>query len=174
MIAFKDIPALILEPLQDRGDADWYKAPPGKWSVAQIVHHLGVGIDQSGSTLSSRSDKPPMQRRPRTPFQHGANLLIMRVGWFPPGRKAPSQSLPADRPDRAAVEKLFTDGIQRFVDLERRLLPARRYDLFVKHPVLGDLTLEEWMRFHVRHATHHARQIRERLAGPLAVAGGRR
>ena len=42
---------------------------------------------------------------------------------------------------------------------------ARRHDLFVKHPRLGDLTLEEWMRFHVIHARHHARQIRDRLAG---------
>ena len=42
---------------------------------------------------------------------------------------------------------------------------ARRHDLFVKHPRLGDLTLEEWMRFHVIFSRHHARQIRDRLAG---------
>ncbi len=163
MIVFKDIPALILDPLQGRNDADWYAAPPGKWSAAQIVHHIAVSIDQSGSTFATRTEKPPMMRRPRTWFERGGQLLIMRVGWFPPGRKAPSQTTPAERPERAAVEKQFREGIQRFLDLERRLLPARRYDLFVKHPVLGDLTLEEWMRFHVRHATHHARQIRERL-----------
>jgi len=46
----------------------------------------------------------------------------------------------------------------------RDLLPARRNDLFVKHPRLGDLTLEEWARFHDVHARHHARQIRARLA----------
>jgi hypothetical protein len=28
---------------------------------------------------------------------------------------------------------------------------------------MGDLTVEEWMRFHVIHARHHARQIRERV-----------
>jgi hypothetical protein len=30
---------------------------------------------------------------------------------------------------------------------------------------MGDLALSEWMDFHVRHARHHARQIRERIAG---------
>lgn len=163
MIAFADLPDLILRPLTGRPDADWFRSPPGMWSAAQIVHHLGVGIDQSGSAFATRIEKPPMRRRPRTWYERGANLLIMRAGWFPPGGKAPSQILPAERPERAAVEKQFTEGIQRFLDLKRRLLPARRYDLFVKHPVLGDLTLEEWMKFHVRHATHHARQIRQRL-----------
>jgi hypothetical protein len=165
VIAFKDLPAFVLGPLRDRPDTDWYQAPPGKWSAAQVVDHLGAGIDKSGSTFATRVDKPPMARRPRTLFERAAHLLIMRVGWFPPGRKAPSQSLPADRPERAAVERQLTEGVLRFLDLERRLLPARRHDLFVKHPVLGDLTLEEWMHFHARHATHHARQIRERLAG---------
>jgi len=47
--------------------------------------------------------------------------------------------------------------------LERELLPRRRADLFVKHPRMGDLTLEEWMRFHLIHARHHARQIRRRI-----------
>jgi hypothetical protein len=35
----------------------------------------------------------------------------------------------------------------------------------VKHPRLGDLTLPEWMEFHLRHARHHVKQIRRRLAG---------
>ena len=28
---------------------------------------------------------------------------------------------------------------------------------------IRDLTLEEWMRFHLIHARHHARQIRQRI-----------
>jgi len=53
--------------------------------------------------------------------------------------------------------------VARFLELEHLLLPARRYDLFVKHPRLGDLTLEEWERFHVIHARHHAKQILARV-----------
>lgn len=165
MIAFRDLPDLVLGPLTGRPDADWFQAPPGKWCAAQIAHHLAVGIDMSGRAFESRADKPPMTRRPRGAFALVADVLIMKVGWFPPGRKAPSQSLPAEHPDRAAVDEQFKAGVARFLELERRLLPTRRHDLFVKHPVLGDLTLEEWMHFHVRHAAHHLRQVRARLAG---------
>lgn len=164
MTTFRDLPDVVLGPLRGREDADWYQAPPGKWCAAQIVHHLAVGIDMSGRTFESRADKPPMTRRPRVLVQRLGHVLIMNLGWFPPGRKAPSQSLPAERPERAAVERQFVEGVERFIDLERRLLPARRSDLFAKHPVLGDLTLEEWMRFHVRHAAHHVKQIRERMS----------
>jgi hypothetical protein len=62
------------------------------------------------------------------------------------------------------VERTFREGHARFVELAHVMLPGRRRDLFVKHPVLGDLTLEEWLRFHVVHCTHHAKQIRDRLA----------
>jgi hypothetical protein len=39
----------------------------------------------------------------------------------------------------------------------------RQVEVFVKHPLLGDLNLPEWARFHYVHARHHARQIRSRL-----------
>src|SRR5437879_293583 len=53
--------------------------------------------------------------------------------------------------------------VELWDQVDRALLPERRADLFVKHPRMGDLTVEEWMRFHVIHARHHARQLRERL-----------
>jgi hypothetical protein len=62
------------------------------------------------------------------------------------------------------VERQFREAIQRLLVLERDLLPNRRADLFAKHPVLGDLTLPEWERFHILHCAHHAKQIRARLA----------
>lgn len=82
-----------------------------------------------------------MRRRPRSPIQVIGYLLVMRGGWIPRGWRAPG------------------------IVLERELLPARGADLFVKHPVLGDLTIPEWRRFHLLHCEHHAKQIRERLAG---------
>ncbi|PYP18302.1 MAG: hypothetical protein DMD54_05565, partial [Gemmatimonadetes bacterium] len=57
----------------------------------------------------------------------------------------------------------FLAGVELWDQVDRALLPERRADLFVKHPRMGDLTVEEWMRFHVIHARHHARQLRERL-----------
>ena len=160
---FVAIPEMVLGPLAGRPDVDWHRAPPGKWTPAQIVHHLAISLETSARTFDQRRGKPPMRRRPRTMRERVGFLLIMRIGWIPSGREAPELTRPAERPDRQAVERQLRDGVARFLSLAGDLLPARRDDLFVKNPAVGDLTLPEWIRFHVTHCAHHARQIRARL-----------
>lgn len=164
MTGFADIPDVVLGPLAGRPEADWHRAPPGKWTPAQIVQHLALGIDGNGRTFESRRTKPAMQRRPRTGPQWIGWLVVLRLGWIVPGRESPPGVRPAERPDPASVDRQLRDGVARFLRLERELVPARSRDLFVKHPALGDLTLPEWLRFHALHSAHHARQIRARLA----------
>ncbi len=161
---FAAIPDLVLGPLAGRPEAEWYRAPPGKWCAAQIVQHVAIGIDTSGRTFLERRGKPPMRRRSRTALQLLGDIVMLRIGWIPSGFRAPDVTRPAERPEAAAVERLLREGVARFLSLERELLPARASDLFVKHPRLGDLTLPEWLRFHERHCAHHAKQIRSRLA----------
>lgn len=160
---FAAIPDLVLGPLAGRPEADWHRAPPGKWTPAQIVHHLAISVDGSSRVFQERRAKPPMRRRPRPLRQRLAHFVYLDMGWIPSGRRAPAVTEPAQRPDAAAVERQLRDGVARFVALARELLPARRGDLFVRHPVFGDLTLPEWLRFHVRHCAHHAKQIGARL-----------
>jgi len=163
MNRFADLPEVVFGPLAGRSDADWYHAPPGKWCAAQIVDHLAISVDWSGGKFAERRAREPMVRRPRSPFQRIAYFFIMRVGWIPRLFNASEGTRPSDRPDRAAAERRFRAGHGRFLELQQILLPARRNDLFVKHPVLGDLNFEEWLHFHVWHCGHHAKQIRERL-----------
>ncbi len=165
MSRFSELPTLVLGPLSERPEVDWYRAPPGKWCAAQIVQHLALGLENSGRTFEARRTHTPMRRRPRALRELLAYFLVLDVGWVPPGIEAPGQTRPAERPAPAAVERQFREGVERFLALERDLLPARRDDLFVRHPRLGDLTLPEWLRFHEWHCRHHAKQIRTRLAG---------
>ena len=157
------LPALVLGPLQGRSDEEWEHGPPGKWTPAQIVEHLALGLNLSAATFLSRRNHAPMSRRRRTPAEHVARLFIFGLRWFPPGRKAPERTTPAAEIDGATAEAHFLAGVEAWDQVDRALLPERRTDLFVKHPRMGDLTVEEWMRFHVIHAHHHARQIRERI-----------
>ena len=161
---FATIPDMVLGDLAGRPEADWHRAPPGKWSPAQIVHHLAISVDGSSRVFQDRRAKPPMRRRPRPLRQRLAHFLYIDVGWIPSGRRAPDVTVPAEHPDVRAVERQLRDGVTRFLALARELLPARGSDLFVKHPRFGDLSLPEWLRFHVRHCRHHAKQIRARLA----------
>jgi len=159
------LPDLVLGPLAGRADADWFQAPPGKWCPAQIVQHLALGIEYSARTFESRRARAPMRRRRRSPKELIGYWLVLRVGWIPGGWRAPAATRPGGQPERTAVERQFREAVERLFVLERALLPARRADLFAKHPVLGDLTLPEWRRFHILHCAHHAKQIRARLAG---------
>ena len=164
MPRFSDVPKMVLGPLDGRPEADWYRAPAGKWSCAQIVEHLAISIEYSGATFDKRRAHDPMVRRPRRFSETLAGVFILGLGWYPQGFKAPEGTVPAPGITRAAAEGKFKAGLARWDELQHMLLPARRYDLFVKHPRLGDLTFEEWMRFHAVHARHHAKQIRARLA----------
>jgi len=164
MTDFADLPDLVLGPLVKRPDADWYKSPPGKWTPAQIVEHLALGLEWSATGFEKRRARDPMMRRPLTLPQRVTKFLIMGLGWFPVRVRAPEGAVPGAQVDRAAAEAHFRRGVERNLELARLLLPARGRDLFVKNPRMGDLTLSEWMDFHVRHARHHVRQIRQRTA----------
>lgn len=153
----------MLGPLADRSEAEWQRAPAGKWTAAQIVEHLAIGMTWSAEKFAQRRAHPPMRRRPRRPLERLAAAVILRFAWYPQGFRAPEGSTPADHVTGAAAEAHFRRGLAAWDAIERELLPARRADLFVRHPRLGDLTLDEWRRFHLIHARHHAGQIRARL-----------
>ena len=159
----EELPTLVLGPLRGRTDSDWESGPEGKWTPAQIVEHLALGLNASAQKFQERRNHAPMERRPRTPAEKIARFCVFWLRWFPPGRRAPERTIPALEMPRVVAEPHFLAGVAEWGRLERELLPRRGADLFVKHPRLGDLTLEEWMRFHLIHARHHARQIRARV-----------
>jgi hypothetical protein len=160
----EELPTLVLGPLRGRSDGDWERGPEGKWTPAQIVEHLALGLTLSAAKFEERRQHGPMVRRPRSPAEKIAKLFIFGLRWFPPGRKAPERTVPPPQMLRVVAEGHFLAGLAAWERIERDLLPSRRNDLFVKHPRMGDLTMEEWMRFHRIHAQHHARQIRARVS----------
>src|SRR2546428_3675707 len=121
--AFTDVPQLVLGPLAGRPDADWHRAPPGKWSPAQIVQHLAIGIDGSARTFESRRAHAPMRRRPRTLWERLGYLAILQLGWYPTGFHSPAAVRPAERPDRAAGGRPFRGGLAPVLALARATLP---------------------------------------------------
>lgn len=158
------LPDLVLGPLAGRGERDWYRAPPGRWCPAQIVQHLALTIEHSARSFEARRERQPMRRRRRSGVELIGYLLVLRFGWIPRGWGAPAPMRPAEQLERTGVERQFREACERFLVLGRELLPARGADLFAKHPMLGDLTIPEWERFHLLHCAHHAKQIRARLA----------
>jgi len=85
---------LVLGPLRDRADSAWEHGPPGKWTPAQIVEHLALGLNLSAETFRSRRNHAPMSRRPRTPAETVARLFISGFAGFRRAGKRPSERRP--------------------------------------------------------------------------------
>lgn len=164
MSVLTEVETIVLGALAGRADADWQRAPAGKWTPAQVVEHLAISMNSSAETFERRREYAPMRRRWRGIAERVARAAVLALRWYPQGFRAPAITQPMDRISRGDAESHFREGLRRWDVLERELLPSRPHDLFVRHPLLGDLTLGEWLRFHLIHARHHAPQIRQRVA----------
>ena len=155
----EDLPQFILQPLEGKGDDTWHRTDGRQWSPGQVVDHLATAIGNSANGFAGRLEKAQagMTRRPRTLFQVGAWFVVSRTGWFGPKRKAPPTTIPGASPERSSTESKLKKGIAAFAALGPSL--AGRTDVFLKHPVFGDLTYDEFSLFHCRHAAHHRKQI---------------
>jgi hypothetical protein len=153
---------MILDLLVGVSGEDWHRAPPGRWSLAQVVNHLALGLDAVVRKLEERKDRTDLARR-ASPKHHLLRHLVLGLGRFPRGRRAIEGTQPEDRPDPEMVVAAFRMAIQRLEALCLALPPAQQQRVFVRHPVIGDLNLPEWVRFQYVHNRHHAHQIRVRL-----------
>ena len=139
------------------------QVPAGKWSVVQILEHLFLSYMYTNKGISKCLQKG-------TPLATGATfrnrigtLLVVGLGYFPWGRKAPERTIPQGMGAEAVRQAIFPE-IQR---MESGLRECEnifgRKTKIMDHPILGPLTAAEWRKFHWVHGRHHAQQIRERL-----------
>ena len=153
---------MILGPLHGLTDAQWHEAPPGRWSIAQILHHLAIGIDAVVQRLEARKDRTDMVRRANARQQLIRHLLL-GIGRIPPGRRTPAATHPDDKPDPKLATAQLRMALARLATLAETVPPEQQARLYVQHPYVGDLNLPEWVRFFYVHNRHHAHQIAVRL-----------
>ena len=156
------IEPMVLQPLRHLEGEDWQRTVPGKWSIAQIVRHLAIGIDYAAATLEKRAERTDLKRR-ATPGQTLLRHVYLGLGRVNSGRDAPAGTVPEERPDPEATVAQFRMGVARLESMLTTWPRERQLAVFAKNPALGDLTLPEWVRFHFVHCQHHAKQIEARL-----------
>jgi len=153
---------MMLQPLHGLKDGDWHRAPARKWSIAQILQHCSIGIDLVARSFTALAAEPPMQRQSR-PHQSVLRHLTLGVGQYPGVLKALPHAKPDKRPDPTLVAAQFRMGVEQYRTLAETWSVDRQASVFVPHPMLGDLNLAEWVRFHYLHCRYHAGEIRNRL-----------
>jgi hypothetical protein len=134
--------------------------PPGKWCAAEVLEHLY--LTYTGTILGlervMRKGKPLVSRV--TLSQRLLAFVVVRLGYIPPGRRAPAMTLPKGTP----MEKLRNEiGTMMGVMDGMIAQCAARFGNRVKlldHPLLGPLSAAEWRKLHVTHGHHHLKQIR--------------
>jgi hypothetical protein len=138
-------------------------APAGKWSAAQILEHLFLTYKHTDRGLMKCLEQGAPWAKQATLKDRVATFLVVRLGYFPAGRKAPERSVPRgmspEDARRAVAPELQKMGAS-LDDCERRFGVRTK---ILDHPILGPLTANEWRAFHWVHGRHHARQIRQRL-----------
>jgi len=152
------------DAIGDASAAELEQAPPGKWNAAQILEHLFLTYKGTNRGIEKCLEQDSPLARRATLKDRFATLLVVDLGYMPPGRKAPERTrplgMPAEEVRQAVVPELLRMGAG-LDDCERKYGSRTK---ILDHLVLGPLTAEEWRKFHWVHGRHHARQIRERIA----------
>lgn len=132
-----------------------------KWSIGQQLEHTTKVTRFALQMAVDRAGPPAVQTR----FRFAARLLLL-TGRFPKGRQAPQAVLPAGV--TAAESEKF---IRQELDLiEQALKHSQLIDGDTRkfgHPILGPLTIGQWLRFAAIHQRHHLRIIEQ-----IAAAAG--
>jgi hypothetical protein len=115
----------------------------GKWTAAQNFYHLAAAFEASVEGLPAG-------------FPIVARKMLQPVRWFITRIRFPASiSIP-----ESIRFKLEPPLEADFEVQKRRLLDSiKRFEAFdgqhPMHPVLGPLTRNEWLGFHLRHCQHH-------------------
>lgn len=133
-----------------------------RWSPVEIVEHLQKAYSGTAKGMERCLDKGTPLATPASLKQSVMAFALINLGYFPAGRQAPKYIVPTGEVALADV----IEGVRRdLARLDEAAGKARQMFGSAKvldHPILGALSVDQWLRFHLVHTKHHEKQIRER------------
>jgi hypothetical protein len=129
-----------------------------KWSAAQIVEHLSLAFGATAAGMERIVAAENLEVRRPTMRDRIATFVVCRLEHIPSGRKAPEYTVPQGIGPQDAIQKLRAN-LSAMDDAINRAESKWGNRLIGVHPVLGPLKPDDWRKFHVVHARHHANQI---------------
>ncbi len=135
----------------------------GKMSCRQMVCHLSDSFLCALGERTASSVKPPI---PSAAMRWGALYFPMRWPKGVPTRPELEQGVGGTAPAEFSTDR------EKLVGLVERFSSARE---FAEHPMFGEMSEKDWMRWGYLHCDHHLRVVSailcKRLAGSLAFRG---
>jgi hypothetical protein len=131
--------------------------------VAEVVEHLQRAYLGNAKGFERCLEKGQSIATPRTLKQALQGFVVVTMGYFPEGRQAPKHVIPTGELDLAAVMAAVARDLDRLdaaaTKMRERFGGSARV---LDHPVLGAFSVDQWLKFHLIHTRHHAKQIRAR------------
>jgi len=142
---------------------------PSCWNARQVVEHLILTFKRSGATFRERLEKGRVTQAPLTAAHRMRRLVVLRLGYFPPGQEAPAMVTPTAKPNmQLDATGLISALGQEFEAMDGLLIECERQfgkQRFATHQVLGPLSAAQWRRFHFVHSRHHLKQAQRAVRG---------
>ena len=137
--------------------------PAGKWNPAQVLEHLLLTYRGTNAGIAKCLEKGAPLGTKASMYHRVAALLVVKLGYFPKGRKSPERAVPKGMPAEEVRRAILPEIERMDAGLEECARKFGARTRFLDHPVLGPFNAQQWRKFHWMHGRHHARQIRERL-----------
>ena len=136
---------------------------PDKWNIQQIIEHLLLTYAGTERALEARIDKRTPTRTKPNLTQSFSQYTVLRLGYFPAGRKAPPLVTPAASAQPLSGEELSQSVSEHLSRLDQRCVEAGKLfgetERSVTHMILGPLSIQQWRKFQLVHGEHHLKQI---------------
>lgn len=156
--------AIVVDATNGGGAECGIRRDPNQWSVAEIVEHLTRAYSGTAKGFERCLEKGRSLASAATFAQGVRQFVMIELGYSPRGREAPKHIVPTGMLDLPAVLDAVRRDLARLDDAAGRTRQALGTGKMLDHPILGPLTIDQWLKFHVVHTRHHARQICERRA----------
>jgi hypothetical protein len=135
-----------------------YKAGPDRWSIAEVVEHLGLAEEFIDANVFANFEKAPA-----APANRDCKEIDAKVMASVPDRSTKFQAPPPLTPKDHWT---FDEALAHFTAARAETLaflnstPDLRQHV-VKHPAAGELDGYEWVLLVAAHTERHTKQIEE-------------
>jgi hypothetical protein len=154
--------AIVIDATRGVGDESRVRRDPKQWSVAEIVEHLARAYSGTAKGFERCVEKGAALATASSVRQKLQQFGLINLGYFPRGREAPKHIIPSGELDLGAVLDAVRRDLARLDTAATRARAALGTGKMLDHPILGALTVDQWLKFHVVHTQHHATQIQQR------------
>jgi hypothetical protein len=125
------------------------------WSVAQVYHHLSLVENLFAKAIRYGLKQTDVQRMKPKPI-HRVSDRTMKLN-------APEMSIPGEVPlDALQIIELLNESRTKLLDVINRITDTSILtERSAKHPLFGELPLNQWVDLVYLHEQRHIEQIKE-------------